>query len=173
MLQTVASEVAHWSALIPMALLLAFWRNADAPYWLVAAGFAVSFVADSISLVFDGTWALYHVYPALQLGLFALAFGVRWALPLLVAVAAFQVFATPLAGPDVTVTLIGSVIVLYLARDHPLAWSMVAYCGLASVFYLLMVENLWAERFMTWWLGYQASRLLAFALFGRAAWRAA
>lgn len=33
------------------------------------------------------------------------------------------------------------------------------------------VEDVWSERFLAWWYGYQSSRLLAFGLFGRAAWR--
>lgn len=165
-------EALRLSALAPLLFLLASRRDAPASYWLVALGFSVSVFADFGAEMLGGSWALTYVYPALQLGLFAWAFGAPAVMALLVLIAGIQIVGMPLEGPEVWVTLLGSMLVIVLALDHPLLSSMVAYCGLATCFYLLLVTELWRPAFMPLWYGYQSARLLAFGLFGRAAWRA-
>jgi hypothetical protein len=67
-------ELAHWSAIVPLAILALFRRGAPAAYWLVALGFACSFVADSVASLTAGSWSLSPYYLAAQFGLFAVAF---------------------------------------------------------------------------------------------------
>ena len=161
-----------WVALAPLVGLIAFRRGAPPAYWLVALGFSVSFFADAGNILLGGSWVLTYIYPALQFGLFALAFGSRliWAL---VALAGVQVVATPLSGPDMIVTAIGSVGALWAAHGHALFPTVVAYCFVATALYLVLVTELWRPGYMPLWYSYQAARLVAFALFGRAAWRTA
>jgi len=165
-------EALHYAALAPLFFLLAFRRDAGVTYWLVALGFAVSFFADFGAWLLGGSQALTYIYPAVQFGLFAWAFGQSWALPILLVLAAIQVVGTDLSAPDLGVTLAGSVIAIWATGEHPLVWSILAYCGLGTLCYMMMVERVWADSFDLWWHGYQGSRLLAFGLFGRAAWSA-
>lgn len=166
-------EVAHWSALAPLVFLLLFRREAPVRYWLVALGFSVSVFADFGALLLDHSPVLYYVFPVLQFGLFAWALGAPWVLAVLTVIAGAQIVGTDLAGPDRILSLVGSAAVLALAwrSDTPLIPSLVAYCGLGTAFYLLMTVDIWANRFMVWWYGYQGSRLLAFGLFGWLAWK--
>lgn len=162
-------ELAHWSALAPILFLLAFRRDAGAAYWLVALAFAVSWFADFGAVLLGGSGALLFVYPALQIGLVGAAFGAPWLLLVLLAVAAVEILG-PMDAP-VWVTLVGSMAVVWMAADTRLAPTIMVYFGLGTALWLLMAEDVWSERFLAWWYGYQSSRLLAFGLFGRAAWR--
>lgn len=159
-------EVAHYVALVP--LLACIWSDrARALEWFVAAGFAVSWLADSAAVMLDGSWVVTKVYPAAQLGCFLLAYGRwRWALGL-VALAAVTL---PLAPPDQIVTATGSVAVLYASRGERLAPAMISYCGVASLLYLGMTTEL--ERATFWWLWYpyQVARVTSVALCLRELW---
>lgn len=162
------SEALHYASIAPLLLLLAFRRDVGAAYWFVALGFAVSFFMDMTD-----SWAVSHVLPAIQLGFFAWAFGAAWVMPVLVTLAAVQIIGTDLSGPDIYVTLVGSMLVVHAAVGHPLLPAMLAYCGVATILYVLMVGELFRPAFMPLWYGYQGSRLLAFGLFIGAAHREA
>jgi hypothetical protein len=166
------TEIAHVSGLLPLLGLLALRRDAPPAYWLVALGFSVSFFADSVTVLLGGSWALTYVYPALQLGVFGWAFGSRGLVWALLGLTAAQIVFTPLAGPEMIVTVAGSAAVLWLAQTHRLFASMVAYCFAGTALYLLLVLEVWRPQYMTLWYAYQTSRLAAFGLFARAAWRA-
>lgn len=163
----IVTEVLHWAAAAPLLYLLLFRRSAGRPYRYVAAGFAVSWLADLGASMLGGSQALTFVYPALQFGLFADGFGASWITWPLLAITAAVVLGTPLAEPEVWVTLTGSMAVLYLSAGKPLGPSMIVFCGIATVIYVLgIVPNAQnQEGFMPWWYGYQGSRLLAFGLF--------
>lgn len=66
-------EVAHWSALAPLAYLALRGRGAPTAYWLVAGAFACSFVGDTAALLMGGSWAAEPYYLAAQYALFLLA----------------------------------------------------------------------------------------------------
>lgn len=162
-------NVTHFAALLPAAVV-ALGRDRSATYVLVAAAFAVSFLADLGVLLTGHSWSVLAIYPVLQFGLFAVAFGGAGLAILLCVVALLQAIGMP--GPDMLVTGIGSIGVLYLATPHRLHASMLWYCGVASVCWLLMVpvrSN--PDAFMLAWWPYQAARLIAFGLFVRAAWK--
>lgn len=170
------SEIAHWSGLAPIVWLGLLWfatrRRASWAYWIVAAGFAVSWVVEFFPIFQDGSWALTAYFPAVQFGLFASAFGgvgVACALPV---VALIQQVLLP--GPDFLATVVGSVGTVILAWNHSLNLSMLAYCLLGSACAVLMIANV-DDRpaFDFWWLPYQGARLSAFALFIQAAHREA
>lgn len=178
-MDAVAIEVAHWSAGVPLALLLvlgARGRAFGAPGWLVAVAFATSFIADSLRSITGIPFVAQPYYLPLQFALFALAVSVGrpWlgdAIATLAVVGAAASALLPM-GPDVWVRVVGSIIVLALAKDTSLAWPMFAYCGLGTAFYLWMLTHgADVDAARPWWYAYQASRLTAFGLFGRAAWR--
>lgn len=165
-------EVAHYSALVPLLALVLFKRDAPAPYWLVALGFSVSWFADSAAVYMEGM-TVTRYYPAVQLGLFGMAFRAYWLAPVLIVLAVLV--GAPTAGPEFVVTALGSIAVLWLAVNHELRWSMLAYCGAASAFYVAFATEVATGRFMMLWYPYQVSRLAGFGLFLGAAyhWREA
>lgn len=75
-------EIAHWSALAPLAYLALFRRGAPTGYWLIAAAFACSFAGDSVAALTGGSWAAEPYYLSAQFALFGLALLTRsaWAL---------------------------------------------------------------------------------------------
>lgn len=150
---------------MPLAYLLIFRRDARPEFWLVALGFMVSWFADAVNLFLDpAPWVVTHYYPALQLGMFGMAFGVWWSPMVLIGGA----MLIPIGmEPEMIVTALGSVLILTYAeiRGGPLRAPIWAYCFVATIFYVLM--GVWMTMGM-WW-GYQVSRMLAFVLFLRAA----
>lgn len=148
-------QVAHWSALLPLAVLLVV-RPQKAGYWLVATGFAVSFIADIVALQVPDPWAVTEWFPAGQLALIGSGLGSALA-PLAVAMLLI------LPVPSVAVLVLGSIAVLIVSRGHELQPTMLAYCFAGTVFFMLFAEH----RIMPWWYGYQGSRLLAYGLFTR------
>lgn len=176
----VAIEIAHWSAVLPVLFLLALApsRKLGPARWLIGFAFAVSFFADTIREVTGVPFIAQPYYPALQFALFALALSVGrpWLSDVISMVAVFAVAASAmlLAGPDVWVRVVGSIVMLALARDHEMAWPLFVYCGLATAFYLRMLwEGADIDAARPWWYAYQGCRLASFWLFGRAAWRTA
>ena len=133
---TFAVEVAHWSALVPLAVLAVFRRQAGAGYWLLAVAFACSFAADTITVLAGGERIAGPYYQLAQFALFA------WAMT---------------------------------TEDMPTVLpSVLVYAGPGTLLYLAMMryaEPPQYERFMLWWVPYQATRCVAFALFVAAAWR--
>ena len=66
-------EVAHWSALAPLAFMAVFRRGAGVGYWLCALAFLTSFAADTLAWIYGGTWAFVPYYRVAQYGLFGAA----------------------------------------------------------------------------------------------------
>jgi hypothetical protein len=163
-------ELAHYSALAPLAFLLAFRRDVRAAYWIVSIAFAVSFFADTVAAFMGGSWAPTSVYPVVQFGLVALAFGgYVWGL-----VVAAAVLLTVTDVPPALPYAVGSMAVMWLAREHKLAAPVLVYFGLGTALYLGMIRHATPEAyepFMRWWYPYQAARLSAFGLFMHAAWK--
>lgn len=166
------TEVAHYGALAPVLFLLIFRREASIRYWLIALGFSVSWFADLATAALEGSWAVGYAYPPLQLGLFGWAFGAPWLFFVLIVLAGVEVVATTLEGPEIIVRLVGALAVLYVSAGKELVWTMIVYCGIGTGLYLLMTSDIWSERYLGLWYGYQSARLLAFGLFIREAWRA-
>lgn len=157
--------LAHWSALVPLAYLLAFRRDARPAYWLLAFGFAISYFAEAVLLIWPQVnWGVTHFYPPVQLGLFAIACG-SVVIPILLA--GMAAVPTALERPEVVVTALGSVMVVWQARRQVFAPVLYVYAGVGTVFYLLLSTELGTGRFMWFWYPYQMSRLVAFGLFVR------
>lgn len=164
-----ATEVAHFAPLAPLAWLFV-QRSLNRTYVLVALAFATSAGVETVQWMIGGSLALTPYFPILQFGLLAAAFG-GWGLVVLLPwVAVLQQLGMP--GPDMMVTAVGSLGVLYLVGDHPLRASMLWFCGVALVFTLPMVASVGdPETFMVFWWPYQLARLTAFGLFVKAAWK--
>ena len=108
-----------------------------------------------------------HYYRPVQLGLFALALG---SIKLPIALLLFAALPGTLERPEIVLTTLGSVGVVYLARTSPWAPTLIVYCGVGTLFYLgFSGETGNYERFMLYWYPYQIARLTAFALFVRQA----
>lgn len=163
-----AIEVAHYSALVPLAYLLAFRRDARTAYWIVAIAFSVSWFADLAASFLGGSWAPAAAYPVVQFGLVALAFGgYVWGV-VVAAVLTTTVTEIPPALPYA----LGSMAAMWLARNHALVAPVLVYFGLGTALYLGMVRHATPadyEAFMRFWWPYQGARLTAFGLFIRAA----
>jgi hypothetical protein len=166
---------AHLLAFVPAAVL-ALFGSRDGRHWMIAAAFALSAIADLVALNLTGTrtWAVYYALSPAQFGLVLWALGRPSLGALLVGLSIGQAVTADFAGPDIVGTVAGSVFVLVVAKDTRMWAPMLVYCGFGTVFYLLMVARIDDyAAFMPWWAAYQASRLTAFGLFGRAAWRRA
>jgi len=164
----------RYLAMAPLALALVLWacgRKPSDPMWMLALAFAVSAPADEIAEAMGGSWAVTHVYTPVQLGLFVWAVGAPWFAALLLFGSLAQAMFTDLGSPEVLVTAVGGAGVLALAMRHEYAPIIGLYVGVAGTLYVLMARDIWSAHFMALWWPYQASRLTAFGLFGRAAWR--
>ena len=167
----VVAYFTHAASFVPAGLCAL--RRAGTRYWLVALALSLSGFADLVAWAFGGTWAVSYVLHPVQFGVIAWALGRPSVLWLLVGFALGQAVWADLTGPDVYMTVAGSLAVLVLARNTDLAWTLLTYCGLGTALYLMMIARLDDyAAFMPWWYAYQAARLTAFALFGRAVWRA-
>lgn len=165
------TEVAHWSALVPILVLLAFKRDAPARYWLVAFGFLASWFADSLALELGGSWAISYILPGVQLGFFAGALGYWLAMPAMLVALGAETLTMTAAVPETAVTTLGSAAVVWWARDTDMGLTLAVYCGLGTVLYLLMVTEFFRPAFTPIWITYQGARLLAFTLFAVAVTR--
>lgn len=87
-------EVAHWSALLPLAYLAAFRRGAPLAYWLVALAFLCSFVGDTAALVLGGSWAAEPYYLTVQYNLFLAALFTDGARQMVLPVVCYAVLGT-------------------------------------------------------------------------------
>ena len=168
--------VSFWSALIPLAVLGLFRRDAPGPYWVVAIAWTLAVFQDAHALLDGGTWMNSHAWPVLAFSLLALSTNAALvyvlAAAFLMALFAWVQLWFPLVGPDLAVTVIGSAFVLRFARPH-LRPAMIAYCGAGSLFmvgYGLTLSHYWVAT--SFWLAYKAATLTAFGLFlRRAAWK--
>lgn len=176
----VAREVAHWAAAVPfvfLAFLRVRGRTIEPGYWFVAIGFNVSVFADFATKFLGLDWEVQPYYLPLQAALIAFGLTVDKArvqdIVAIVATLLLVAGASLSDGPDVWVRAAVSAALLALAWNHRLAWPVVVYFVLGTALYFKMLtygKDVDAAR--PWWYGYQGSRLLAFGLFGRAAWRA-
>ncbi len=154
-------ELAHQSALLPIAAVL-LWR-APALYSLVALAWAVSWVADSMAWATAGSWAALYVWVPVQVGLVLLALVDEWDRVKVLALVAFAGLVSALVSypdPEVLVIALGSAAIVMLAKGR-IRWPLYLYFGSGTVLYLMMVSG----EFMTYWYGYQASRIGAFVVF--------
>lgn len=153
--------LAHYSGLIPLGAVM-LWRP-PVPYWLIACGFGMSWVGDTIMLETGGSWAYGYVWLPIQIGLILLALAATWAMraAVTVGVALLTVLSVAHARPDIVLTVVGSVWILWQAHGR-VTPSLYVYFGLGTVLYLLMLG---ADNILPAWYGYQASRLVAYGAF--------
>jgi hypothetical protein len=160
-------EIAHQMDLVPLvAVALVSRRRLVSPVaWLLACAWLVSWFGSSLQHFAGGLWWPSYVWLPVQLGLVLAAFKPE-RLPLIAgALAALAVVSALLTapGPDVLLTLVGSVGVLVLARGRYVL-PVFLYFGVGSVFYLLMIQRV-GDGFTPMWLAYQGSRAAAYVAF--------
>ena len=145
------AEGMHYAPLAVALVFLAFCRRREIgpAFFIVCAGFLVSMLADTVWFQAEVT----RYYPALQLGLFALAFGVQWVPLALVMLAAVSV--------SPTVTIVGSACVLLYASGT-LSPTMWVYCGLGTLLYV--GKSLYPASYGMAY-GYLATRAIAYGVF--------
>lgn len=170
-----------YGPVVLLVMLAARGRKIEPVWWIASLGFLVSAPADLASLMLSGdaTWAPTHFYPLPQLGLFAWALSsglVVFSWSALMLAWATSLALTPLTEPEWVMALTGVLLFVGLAvkeRRNPLAMPLAVYAVLGGLVYLGLAMR-WRDyaAFLPWWYAYQASRLAAFALFGRAVWRA-
>lgn len=163
-------EVAHQAGLVPLVALILFAWKAPHAYWILAAAFALSWVGDSASHFYRGSWDPSFLWLPIQLSLAVAAFrgtgsATLWSA---VAIAAVAIIAQafPGQGHDWPIILVGSALVLAFARG-PLALPARIYFGVGTLAYLVMVANLDALRAgdVRLWYAYQSCRLATYLAF--------
>ena len=163
-------EALHLAALLPaLALILRGPTRVPSAWLLLAMAFSASWVGDSLSWAFSGSWAPCYAWVPAQIGLVLLAVTKR-SFPALGMVFVLSVLSVALTfpGPEILTTAVGSAAVCALVRE-PLRWPVWLYFGAGTACYLMLV----ATGFdMAYWYGYQAARLGAFAVFIALLWRA-
>ena len=163
-------EALHLAALAPLAVLLVLHdRSLLDRYGLVAAAFSVSWFADSLTSVtgYNGFGFDYVWIPAqILLVLYSLTDDptYRWLLPWGAAMTAATSLAFSFPGPEVWMTVSGSVAILWLAQGRITA-TLYLYFGLGTVAYLLMLTQIGNPGFDAAWYAYQFCRVAAFAAF--------
>lgn len=179
-------EVAHWSGLVPFAVLvalLAVKREVPVAYWWVAGGLGVSVLGDQMQMALGGTFDHTFYYVPVQIGLVLCAFRDD-------VLDKIQVFVLCLIGGYVSiqtepgpserlVTIVGGSTIVALAwKKNILRGPLLAYFGLGTLAYLWAIQMIGSEAILPRWYAYQGCRWLAFALFAwsairykeRAAW---
>lgn len=146
-----------------------FWPRAPRParyQWLIAAAYAVSFVADIAGLHGYETLAG-NLYPLSQAGLIALALlplgQAEHALGVLLGVAVFAVCWRGVAHDDVLLNTVAGLLVTGLALRvrGRLRLALLVSFGLGTVlWWWLAAEPTWAS-----WSAYQSSRVIGTLLF--------
>lgn len=162
-------EVLHQMALVPLVAVLLLRREGDLLF--VAAGFAMSWVGDSLAGAAGGSFVPSYLWLPLQIGLVLAAFppgeGFRGAWAVIViwgaAVLAGVSYWLSAPGPDLLVTVVGSVTILAIATGD-LRLPLYLYFGLGTVCYVLMAERVGDGWLPAWWL-YQGARALAYTAF--------
>jgi hypothetical protein len=159
---------------IPLAFVL--WVRPPVPYWLLGAGLSASWVGDLMMYRSGGAWDVAYLWLPLQFGLvlMGLARTMRDRAIILFCVPALGIFSAYLSGPrpDMALTLIGSLAVLYLAEGRA-TLALYVYFGLGTVLYFLMAARAGTPEILLPWAAYQACRVIAYAAFGRAVYQAA
>ena len=160
-------EIAHQMALAPIIGMMVVGRKLPRAYWLVALAYLMSWFGDSLAWMLDGSWQGTYLWLPLQLWLVFLAF---MKMPtnrvfslgavILLALISWTVSG---AGPDVLLTIAGSVVVLFILEGR-IAPSLYVYFGLGTLAYLWMTWSM-GEQFLVAWYSYQACRLLAYSIF--------
>jgi hypothetical protein len=168
-------EVFHLAGLLPLLILgaLQIWGvRRDSRDWWLAAGFAISWLAD-LAAHWADPWLVSHVYSVGQAGCLygALTTPRRasWLLGLTGLVAAWSLSAGPVTAPAVAVWVVSAAVILVLIwkrRDLGFRWwGLLAYFGLGLAFRIwfpLVLDD--AETFRVVWLGYQACRMAGLSL---------
>lgn len=181
-------ELFHHAALIPLILLaVAAHRRREAPpvvYWLVAAGLAVSWVADSyVELAGTNPWWVSYVYPPIQAGL--IFWGVtrletseatRMSVAAALAVVALASMASgPMDRPEAVAQGLAAVVVVVAIRRHHelglLRYGLLVYFGLGLGWWVLWPLTFGGPHFVTVYYGYQMTRMAGLALASVAMWQ--
>lgn len=158
----------------PLACVL--WYRPPLPYWLIGAGLSMSWLGDLAMYMSGGAWDVTYLWLPVQFGLvlMGLARTMRDRAIILFCVPALGIFSAYLSGPrpDMALTLIGSLAVLYLAEGRA-TLALYVYFGLGTVLYFLMAARAGTPEILLPWAAYQACRVIAYAAFGRAVYQAA
>lgn len=162
--------------LVALALLRARGHRRDAAWWWMAVAFAVSFVADAVTLVAPHRYVA-QVYPFLQAGiLLAVLLPRRWvevAGALLLAAAAVSITGRSGGGHDVLLRtvafgMVAAVAWVRVPRGTLRTALVVGFGGGAVAWWGYVVAPGWVS-----WSALQAVRLVAVVGFAKAAGEAA
>ncbi len=168
----ILQEVCHQSGLIPlfgMFCLLVSGRRPTLFHWWLAFGLAISWPADSETFFKDGSWEVWYYFVPFQMWVIASAFmksnGDR--LISFFAFPALGVVSWGLTAPGLeqVVTIVGSVLVLIMARESGrILWPLFIYFGAGTIAYVFMANSAPHEMLAPMYL-YQSSRLCAYIAF--------
>lgn len=158
-------------------------RRADVAYTLALLAFVVSIPGEVLRILgyaWGLEWAASHLYPGVQIGLFAMA--LAGVVPGLVTafvvymLASGELFIGGLADPSFLPKIIGGWIVGLLAVrkwGHPLAPTAFVYCFVGAIAWCLWYPYMreYSTANTVTYLIYQTTRLVAMGLFIWAAYR--
>ncbi len=172
------AEIAHWMALLPLAMLAGLsvgGHRCDPGYWWIAGGFSVSWLADTVAH-WVNPWTVTLVYPITQTTLILAALLTRkatiYVLGALAFIAVITLVLRGTKGPDLILHSASSLVVVAVAFEMwelpaRLRASLIVYFGAGLITWLIHVQWLVVAT----WYPYQAARLAGLLLFCYAAWR--
>jgi len=156
-------ELAHQSALVPLAVALVFWRRLPRAWRFLAVAWTLSWVGDSMAYSVGDPWRPSYLWLPAQIAIVLVAF-LSDRMARFVAVAGVALLAVTSVqatwpGPEWITTLAGSLAILAVV-DGVLSWPVIIYFGLGSLAYLLWLTGA-DEMFYV----YQVCRVVAYALY--------
>lgn len=170
--------VAHQAALLPLATLLYLTMRHRKEYgitwWLIAAGLAVSWIADTMTRMID--WRLMtYLYPPFQFGLIYLALLRRHPYILLKILSGMTLLALislaygPLNAPEVPTQMVASILVVMFIWNRSdlglIREGLCVYFGLGLILWATCAFTVAApDVFLLAWFGYQIARLVGLTL---------
>jgi hypothetical protein len=176
--------VAHWSGVVPLAVVSLAWaaslagwgRAPTGAYWWVAAGLAVSVLADGMMKLLGGGFDVTFYYVPVQVGLVLCAFqpGLipRALLLAFMAVAGWVSAHVTTAPAEWIISVFGGVVIAAAAfQAKTLRLPLWTYFLVGLVAYLWMIPTIVPPgspihpEFMARWGTYQACRWVAFGFF--------
>lgn len=161
-------ELAHQMDLLPMlAVLVLHRRGREVPAvaWLLGFAWLASWAGSSLQHFAGGEWWTSYLWLPVHFALVLAAVAPSWPVEVAVGCLVVAMLSAHVSapGPDVLLTVSGSILVLVLARGW-VRVPLLLYFGLGTVCYLLMAQRI-GESIMPSWAAYQVARASAYVAF--------
>jgi len=165
---SISSVVAHQSPLVPLFVMTAVilvGSHVKGGHIFLGSSFFVSWIGDSLAHFSLGSWESSYFWLPVQVCFAFLAVlrnsMKRWLALLAVAAMTTLSFAITYPGPEVFISVSGSIGIIAVTRGS-LRIPVYLYFGGGTLAYLLMVLQIGSPNFLKAWYLYQSFRIAAF-----------